>query len=64
MSYIKDKMKELSDPIDVQIMLCDTDTDTLMLACAMLVKAKTIFDYQIGVEARKTMFLGYTTDDS
>ena len=53
MSNITDRMIELMQPIDQQIMMCDNKNDVLMLACAMLEKTKTILDAQIGVDGRK-----------
>ncbi len=55
MSDVTNRMKELMAPIEQQIMMCDSREDVLMLACAMLDKAKTILDSQIGVEGRKTI---------
>ena len=53
MSDVRNRMKELMEPIERQIMMCDSREDVLMLACAMLDRAKTIFDSQISVEGRK-----------
>tara|TARA_B100001093_G_scaffold443327_1_gene445579 strand:- start:278 stop:466 length:189 start_codon:yes stop_codon:yes gene_type:complete len=53
MSDVRNRMKELMKPIEQQIMMCDSREDVLMLACAMLDRAKTIFDSQISVEGRK-----------
>ena len=55
MSDVTNRMLELMRPIEQQIMMCDSREDVLMLACAMLDKAKTILDSQIGVEGRKTI---------
>ena len=53
MSEVTNRMMELMKPIDQQIMMCDDRNDTLMLACAMLERCKTILDYSIGKEGRK-----------
>ena len=55
MSDVTNRMRELMEPIERQIMMCDSREDVLMLACAMLDKTKTILDSQIGVEGRKTI---------
>tara|TARA_B100000767_G_scaffold265811_1_gene282335 strand:- start:129 stop:317 length:189 start_codon:yes stop_codon:yes gene_type:complete len=55
MSKVTDRMQELMRPVDQQIMMCDNREDVLMLACAMLDKAKTILDSQIGIDGRKTI---------
>ena len=52
---IKERMRELCQPIDQQIMMCDNREDILMMACLMLIKVKTMFDSQIGVEGRKAI---------
>lgn len=52
-SKIKQRMKELCQPIDQQILMCDNREDVLMMACAMLEKVKTILDSQIGISGRK-----------
>lgn len=56
MSDIQDRMAELMQPIDQQIMMCDDRDDVLMLACAMLQRVREIFDSQLSVEGRKKMF--------
>ena len=53
MKDIKSRMKELCQPIEQQILMCDNKEDILMLACAMLQHVKTMMDSQIGVEGRK-----------
>jgi hypothetical protein len=53
---IEKRMLEMMEPIDKSIQLTDNDEDMLMLACAMMQRVKEIFDNQIGVEGRKTMF--------
>ena len=56
MSEIQDRMNELMQPIDQQIMMCDDRNDVLMLACAMLQRVREIFDSQLGVDGRRKMF--------
>ena len=58
MSEVTNRMMELTKPIDQQIMMCDDRNDTLMLACAMLERCKTILDYSIGKEGRKEIISG------
>ena len=53
MKNVKSRMKELCQPIEQQILMCDNKEDILMLACAMLQHVKTMMDAQIGVEGRK-----------
>ena len=58
MSEVTNRMMELMKPIDQQIMMCDDRNDTLMLACAMLERCKTILDYSIGKDGRKEIIPG------
>ena len=56
MSDIQDRMAELMQPIDQQIMMCDDRSEVLMLACAMLQRVREIFDIQLTEQGRKQMF--------
>ena len=58
MSEVTNRMMELMKPIDQQIMMCDDRNDTLMLACAMLERCKTILDYSNGKDGRKEIIAG------
>ena len=49
-------MKELTKPIDQQILMCDSREDLLMMASVMLSRTKDIFDLELGEEGRKEMF--------
>lgn len=53
---IQIRMLELMKPIEQQILMCDTREDLVMLACAMMITIKDIFDLEIGEEKRKEMF--------
>jgi hypothetical protein len=53
---IRLRMMELMEPIDRQIMMCDNRHDLLMLASAMMVTIKDIFDNEIGEDGRRQMF--------
>jgi hypothetical protein len=59
MSNIRDRMAELMEPIDRQIMMCDNREDVLMLACAMLTSVRVIFDQELGKKARVQLFKDY-----
>ena len=50
---VQERMRELCQPIEQQILMCDNKEDILMMACAMLQHVKTMMDSQIGVEGRK-----------
>ena len=53
---VAQRMAELMEPINRQIMMCDDRHDQLMLACAMLTTVKDLFDLHIGEDGRKKMF--------
>jgi hypothetical protein len=57
---IEKRMAELMEPITQQIMMCDDRHDQLMLASAMLIAVKDIFDLHIGENGRKIMFKDFT----
>ena len=59
MSNIRNRMAELMEPIDRQIMMCDNREDLLMLACAMLTSVRVIFDQELGKKARIQLFKDY-----
>jgi hypothetical protein len=59
---IRLRMMELMEPIDRQIMMCDNRNDLLMLASAMMVTIKDIFDNEIGEEGRRQMFKDFVDE--
>jgi len=52
-AYVREKMAELMEPIDRQIMMTDDQEEILMFACTMLQRVRTILDSQIGPTGRK-----------
>ena len=56
MSRIEERMVELMDPVEQQLMMCDTREDQLMMACAMLQRVRELFDLHLGESGRKQMF--------
>ena len=59
MSNVRNRMAELMEPIDKQILMCDNREDLLMLACAMLTSVRMIFDQELGKKARIQLFKDY-----
>ena len=59
---VQERMRELCQPIEQQIMMCDNKEDILMMACAMLQHVKTLMDSQIGVEGRKQIIKDANND--
>ena len=49
-------MSELAQPIEQQILMCDSREEILMMACVMLQRTREIFDQELSVEGRKRMF--------
>lgn len=56
MSRIEQRMAELMEPVDQQLLMCDDRNEQLMMACAMLQRVRGVFDLHIGEAGRKTMF--------
>lgn len=61
-SEVTKRMKELCQPIEQQILMCDDKEDVLMMACAMLQHVKTMLDSQIGVSGRKQILESANND--
>ena len=53
---VSERMSELVEPIEQQIMMCDSREEILMMACVMLQRTRELFDLEIGVDGRKEMF--------
>ena len=56
-SRIQKRAAQLMRPIEQQIMMCDDREETLLFACAMLERAKTIIESHIGEAGRKELFI-------
>jgi hypothetical protein len=59
---VAERMKELMEPIDQQIMMTDDRSDLLMIACAMLHRSKDIFDNELGKRATEEIFVRAIVD--
>jgi hypothetical protein len=53
---VEQRMSELMEPIEQQLLMCDDYKDQLMMACAMLQRVREVFDLHLGIEGRKLMF--------
>lgn len=53
---VAERMAELMEPVNKQILMCDNKEDLLMLACAMVTLVRSIFDQELGEDGRKKMF--------
>jgi hypothetical protein len=58
--YVRMRMEQLMKPIEQQIQMTDDRSELLMLASAMLVACKDIFDSEIGEAGRNKMFKEFT----
>ena len=58
MNDVQDRMRELMQPIDQQIMMCDDRKEILMLACAMLQRVREMLDSQLGEHGRNELLRG------
>jgi len=56
MSQIEQRMAALMQPVEQQLMMCDTREEQLMMACAMMQRVREVFDLHIGEAGRRTMF--------
>jgi len=50
---VAERMAELMEPVNKQVLMCDNREDVLMLACAMLTLVRSIFDQELGEDGRK-----------
>lgn len=53
---IRLRMLELMMPIDKQILMCDSQEELLMLACAMMQRTDEVLVQLLGKDARKKMY--------
>jgi hypothetical protein len=56
MNQVEQKLKEVMQPVDNQILMLDNPQDILMMACGMLQRVGEIFESQLGKEGSKEMF--------
>jgi hypothetical protein len=50
------KIAEIMNPVDAQIMTIQDNNEMLMLACGMLQRIQEIFEMQLGKPGAKVMF--------
>jgi hypothetical protein len=53
---VRQRMGELMEPIDRQIMMSDNREELLMLACAMMQRTHEIFVNELGENGSKQMY--------
>jgi hypothetical protein len=53
---IAKRMNELMEPVEQQIMMCDSREELLMMACAMMQRTHEIFLNELGKDGSKLMY--------
>ena len=53
---VKQRMMELMEPIDKQILMCDNEQDLLMMACVMMQRTQEIYTTILGENGARLMF--------
>ena len=56
---VRQRMSELMEPVERQIMMTDNREELLMMACAMMQRTTEIFESELGIEGRKQMYKDY-----
>tara|TARA_R100000935_G_scaffold29182_3_gene49501 strand:+ start:940 stop:1140 length:201 start_codon:yes stop_codon:yes gene_type:complete len=57
LNNIKKRATELMKPIETQIMMCDSREETLLFACVMLEKVKSLLEAHLGKAGRRQIFI-------
>lgn len=63
-SYVEMRMRELMEPVERQLMMCDNAEDQMMMTCAMLQRCFEVLDLHIGEKAVDAMMLSHVSDRS
>ena len=53
---VRNRMQELMEPVDRQIMMSDSREELLMIACAMMQRTNEIFRQVLGEEGARRMY--------
>ena len=53
---VRNRMQELMEPVDRQIMMTDDPQEMLMIACAMMQRTNEIFRQVLGEEGARRMY--------
>lgn len=54
---VEQRMRELMEPVDRQLMMCDSQEDTMMMACAMMQRCFEVFDHHLTPEGADSILL-------
>ena len=58
-SKVEKRMRDLMEPVDRQLMMCDNDEDLLMFNCAMLQRVFEVFDQTVGPDKCHVLILDH-----
>lgn len=53
---VRNRMQELMEPVDRQIMMTDDPQEMLMIACAMMQRTNEIFRQVLGEQGARRMY--------
>ena len=56
-NYVRRRVRELMEPLETQIQMCDNHIELVMMACTMMQRSAEILDYQIGRKGRSKIFM-------
>lgn len=62
--YTEMRMKELMEPVERQLMMCDNAEDQMMMTCAMLQRCFEVLDLHIGETGADAMLLAHISERS
>jgi hypothetical protein len=60
--YVEMRMRELMEPVERQLMMCDNAEDQMMMTCAMLQRCFEVLDLHIGEKAADAMLLSHVSE--
>lgn len=62
--YVEARMRELMEPVERQLMMCDNSEDQMMMTCAMLQRCFEVLDLHLGETAADAMLLAHISERS
>lgn len=60
--YVEMRMRELMEPVERQLMMCDNVEDQMMMTCAMLQRCFEVLDLHIGENGADAMMLSHVSE--
>jgi hypothetical protein len=62
--YVEMRMRELMEPVERQLMMCDNAEDQMMMTCAMLQRCFEVLDLHLGEMGADAMLLAHISERS